>query len=48
MRNGLIAEIDSILAERQTRRPVWSGDPAPINPLNWPPAADRTGANSCS
>jgi small-conductance mechanosensitive channel len=35
--NGLIAEIDAILADRQTRA-LFERDPAPINPLNWPPA----------
>jgi len=40
--NGLIAEIDSILAERQTRA-LLERDPAPINPLNWPPALTGLG-----
>jgi len=35
--NGLVSEIDSILAERQTRA-LLERDPAPVNPLNWPPA----------
>jgi small-conductance mechanosensitive channel len=35
--DGLIGELDSILAERQTRE-LFERDPAPINPLNWPPA----------
>lgn len=35
--NGLIAEIDAILAERQARA-LFERDPAPVNPLNWPPA----------
>ncbi|MBF9060696.1 DUF3772 domain-containing protein [Rhodobacterales bacterium HKCCSP123] len=35
--DGLIGELDAILAERQTRE-LFERDPAPINPLNWPPA----------
>ena len=35
--NGLIAEIDAILAERQARA-LFERDPTPVNPLNWPPA----------
>jgi small-conductance mechanosensitive channel len=34
--NGLIAEIDAILAARQARA-LFERDPAPVNPLNWPP-----------
>ncbi|NKX46137.1 DUF3772 domain-containing protein [Roseicyclus persicicus] len=36
--DGLIAEVDAILAERQARE-LFERDPAPVNPLNWPPAA---------
>lgn len=35
--NGLIAEVDAILAERQARA-LLERDPAPVNPLNWPRA----------
>jgi small-conductance mechanosensitive channel len=35
--DGLIREVDRILAERQARE-LLERDPAPLNPLNWPPA----------
>ena len=35
--DGLIGEVDAILAERQARA-LFERDPAPVNPLNWPPA----------
>jgi potassium efflux system protein len=35
--NGLIAELDSLLAERKARA-LFERGPAPVNPLNWPPA----------
>lgn len=40
--NGLIAEVDAILAERQSRA-LFERDPAPVNPLNWPPALTGLG-----
>uniref|UniRef100_UPI003F69A0F9 DUF3772 domain-containing protein n=1 Tax=Roseicyclus sp. TaxID=1914329 RepID=UPI003F69A0F9 len=40
--NGLIAEIDAILAERQARA-LLARDPSPVNPLNWPPALTGIG-----
>lgn len=40
--NGLIAEIDAILADRQARA-LFSRDPSPVNPLNWPPALTGLG-----
>jgi len=40
--NGLIAEIDGILAARQTRA-LLERDPAPVNPLTWPPALAALG-----
>jgi len=40
--NGLIAEIDGILAERQARA-LLERDPSPVNPLSWPPALAALG-----
>ena len=40
--NGLIAEVDAILAERQARALLERG-PAPVNPLNWAPIVTGLG-----
>ncbi|MFK7837506.1 MAG: DUF3772 domain-containing protein [Sulfitobacter sp.] len=40
--DGLVAEIDSIIRERQTQRLLSLG-PSPLNPVNWPEAAKELG-----